>query len=227
MEEYKKQFPNALLVAEKYKNCGDKNPIRKKENKEKFLKVVKSKSYRENASKRNKIRYKKLTKEERSKIYGLKGDKNPSKREDVKKKISEGVSKSYINNPELRNLRSRTIGEIGKENFKKIAEKNYRLGIWIKAEDKEGFNGYKEQVRKLTEQNFKKDFKNFKNYKLRGKNWHLDHRVSISYGFKHNIPPEIIGHIKNLEIIEATKNIKKNFRCSISYDKLIEEINSV
>ena len=47
--------------------------------------------------------------------------------------------------------------KIGKENFKKIAEKNYRLGIWIKAEDKEGFNGYKEQVRKLTEQNFKKE----------------------------------------------------------------------
>jgi hypothetical protein len=41
--------------------------------------------------------------------------------------------------------------------------------------------------------------------------------------FKHNIKPEIIGNIKNLEFIPWKENLKKRANCSITIEKLINE----
>ncbi len=51
--------------------------------------------------------------------------------------------------------------------------------------------------------------------------YHLDHKFSILEGFKHNISPEVIGGIANLEFIPWEENIKKRTRCSINLSKLI------
>lgn len=40
-------------------------------------------------------------------------------------------------------------------------------------------------------------------------NFHLDHIVPISYGYKHNIPPSLIGSVENLQIIPRTQNLRK------------------
>jgi hypothetical protein len=54
---------------------------------------------------------------------------------------------------------------------------------------------------------------------------HLDHAVSIWYGFRNRIPPEIIGNIKNLRFIKATENIRKRHNIDKTYlTKIIEEI---
>ena len=39
--------------------------------------------------------------------------------------------------------------------------------------------------------------------------YHLDHIVSISYGFLNKLPPEKIGSMDNLRFLHWTKNIKK------------------
>ena len=42
-----------------------------------------------------------------------------------------------------------------------------------------------------------------------------DHMLSINYGWVHNIPPEIISHPANCEIILQTKNASKSKKSSI------------
>ena len=53
----------------------------------------------------------------------------------------------------------------------------------------------------------------------------IDHKFSISEGFKQNIPPEIIGSIINLDLINTCKNSSKNNKCSIELHLLINLYN--
>src|SRR3989304_2870297 len=55
------------------------------------------------------------------------------------------------------------------------------------------------------------------NYRTEGA-YHLDHKYSISEGFRNNIPPEVIGHIANLEFITWRKNSSKYKKCSITIE---------
>lgn len=43
--------------------------------------------------------------------------------------------------------------------------------------------------------------------------YHLDHRVSIWYGYKNNIDPMVIASMHNLEYILGDDNLKKCTRC--------------
>jgi hypothetical protein len=61
------------------------------------------------------------------------------------------------------------------------------------------------------------------NLKLSRGEYHLDHKFSISEGYKFNIPPHIIASKENLEIITEKENCSKQHRCSISYEELIEK----
>lgn len=222
---YKDQFPGAVLLSDDFKSLGDKNPMKSPEVRKKHKQAVTSEKYKENHRQINKKRYSKLSKAERSKIYGSPGDKNPSKKPENRAKISEGVKQSYINNPELRNIRSKTFGFIGKQNFKKIREQRFESGEWVRPEDKQGYKGYVEVVRKLTQENYTKHFYDIDNAAARNKDWHLDHKVSINYGFRNNIPPEVIAHYKNLEIINGRLNESKGSKCSISIEQLYNLIN--
>lgn len=56
------------------------------------------------------------------------------------------------------------------------------------------------------------------------KNYHIDHKISIKEGFLNNIPIEIITHPSNLEMIYYMDNLKKQYDCSISQEKLLEDI---
>lgn len=61
------------------------------------------------------------------------------------------------------------------------------------------------------------------NYDKRGRckyAFHLDHRFSISEGFKLNILPHIIGDIDNLQMIPSKENMSKGSKCSISITEL-------
>jgi len=50
----------------------------------------------------------------------------------------------------------------------------------------------------------------------------LDHKFSITEGFKNNILPCVIGSECNLELIPWLNNIKKHIMCSITKEKLFE-----
>lgn len=55
--------------------------------------------------------------------------------------------------------------------------------------------------------------------------YHLDHMVSVNYGYENNIPPEHIAHPANCQILSRLDNISKSKNCSISYEELINRIN--
>lgn len=55
--------------------------------------------------------------------------------------------------------------------------------------------------------------------------YQLDHKYSIYYGFKNNVPPEIIGNIVNLEFITWEENRLKHSNCSITLEELYQKYN--
>lgn len=58
--------------------------------------------------------------------------------------------------------------------------------------------------------------------RLRGKDYHIDHRFSINAGFKNGINPKIISDPFNLQIMPARDNIRKYKRCSITLEELLQ-----
>jgi len=60
------------------------------------------------------------------------------------------------------------------------------------------------------------------NHDKRGE-YHLDHKFSVAEGFGQGLPPEVIGHIVNLEFIPAADNVRKQSNCSIDKDTLLKE----
>lgn len=51
-----------------------------------------------------------------------------------------------------------------------------------------------------------------------------DHRVSIQYGYEHNIDPYLISHPANCEFMLRNDNSSKQDKCSITVEQLIEEV---
>jgi hypothetical protein len=60
------------------------------------------------------------------------------------------------------------------------------------------------------------------NHDKRGE-YHLDHKFSVAEGFRQGLPPEVIGHIVNLEFIPAADNVRKQSNFSIDKDVLLSE----
>ena len=83
-------------------------------------------------------------------------------------------------------------------------------------------------VRALTEKNYNVflDVINPKRLKRGWKNNHVDHRYSISQGFKNKIDPFIISHPSNLQMLKAKDNKKKNAKCDHTIEELYEKVNN-
>lgn len=52
----------------------------------------------------------------------------------------------------------------------------------------------------------------------------IDHRVSINYGWKYQVPVRIIAHPANLQMLSAIKNAAKGAKSSITLEELNKEI---
>ena len=52
-----------------------------------------------------------------------------------------------------------------------------------------------------------------------------DHRISIDYGFKNKISPDIIKHPANCRFVPVYANSGKSTKCEISLQQLVEEIS--
>lgn len=123
------------------------------------------------------------------------------------------------------------------ENFQKKYGINIGLKKWINRCKKQSkamrkidvneidkYTLYVSTVRRLSEQQIK--IFGLKKSKLRERGkYHLDHKVSICYGFNNNIPPEIISSIYNLEILPCSDNCSKHDKNSISLSHLEQTIN--
>lgn len=100
-------------------------------------------------------------------------------------------------------------------------------GISIPKELKSDWQLYEEQVNNITRSTWNK-FKRIinPNNLPRGQGYQLDHKLSKKDGFLNNIPPEIIGHYKNLKILTEFENKSKGSNSSILISDLYEQVNS-
>ena len=79
---------------------------------------------------------------------------------------------------------------------------------------------YRRIVRMMTS---KTDTSSLKHYGDRG--YELDHKFSIQEGFNRNIAPCVIAHISNLEYVPRGINRSKGAKCSITQEKLFNQIS--
>lgn len=88
--------------------------------------------------------------------------------------------------------------------------------------EKKLWRAYKNTVWKITEsQNLKK----LPFFSERGwKNYHLDHKVSIWYGYKNKLDPKLIGSIDNLEFIPYKDNILKSTKCNFKKANCLQSV---
>lgn len=74
------------------------------------------------------------------------------------------------------------------------------------------FDHYKDNVRQLTEE----ETHLLPNIHKRGFNsYHIDHKISIRYGYDNGIPEEQIADISNLHLVWWKDNIRKRTNCII------------
>jgi hypothetical protein len=149
------------------------------------------------------------------------GDNNSAKRPEVRKKIKDGVKKSWERNSKPR------LTEISRE---KIRKTNEESGAWISEQNLGLFELYSRKVKKYTTISIKEKYpKNeLKNRGRSKNNDSVDHIFSVQKGFINGVLPRIIGCKSNIRIISKSKNSMKYTKCDISIDELfklyIEEI---
>lgn len=111
-----------------------------------------------------------------------------------------------------------------------ITKKKYERGYIIPREYKTNkLEKYYADVWYHTGKNFNQFYNdiNPNNYKRGRKTYHLDHKISILFGYLNDIDPEIIGHRCNLEMLYYKENIKKQANCSLSLNELLERIDEL
>ena len=144
------------------------------------------------------------------------GEKNPSKRPEVRKKIIEGVKRSWKNNNKTRS---------SKESIIKTRETKEKNGSCIKEKDLPLFVLYTRKVRNHTAKSIKEKYIKEELKTIgRHKNFNcIDHIFSIQKGFKNGVLPSVIGSKSNIRLISFSENSKKHTRCDISIDDLFKK----
>lgn len=105
----------------------------------------------------------------------------------------------------------------------KITNKKFENGFIIPRNLKtDVLEKYYSDVWYYTNKNFNKFYNdiNPENFKRGVNTYHLDHKVSILYGFLNGISPEIIAHKCNLEMLYYKDNLQKQANCSLTLEQL-------
>jgi hypothetical protein len=111
--------------------------------------------------------------------------------------------------------------------YERGTDTKIKNGIATPKELKSAWELYREKVENITTQNWKKHHNRINPNNLpRGQEYELDHKFSKTEGFLNNVPPEVIGHYANLELIPKHKNRSKRTKCSITLTELYEAIKS-
>jgi len=95
-------------------------------------------------------------------------------------------------------------------------------GIAIPKEQKTKWDLYREQVLNHTYRSWQHHQNKINPLGLeRGREFELDHKFSITEGFKQGVDAAIIGHFVNLELLPKLVNRSKRIRCSITLEELV------
>lgn len=121
---------------------------------------------------------------------------------------------SFLSLVESRDKRTKNISE--KEIRQKIKNTKVSKGLETADKDKTLFEVYKQKVHNISN---KEDWKLLANADKRSRAdisddaYHLDHKISIFYGFTNGISEEVIGGIDNLQMLPHQLNISKGNKC--------------
>lgn len=109
----------------------------------------------------------------------------------------------------------------------KIYNTRVKSGNWRSREERRlqspKIRAYNQKVQVITEQHWRnhQNRLNPNNIK-RSSDWHLDHIFSLQEGYRNNVPPEILGHWTNLQLLPGRVNEAKAQRS----DKTLNELYS-
>ena len=114
---------------------------------------------------------------------------------------------------------------------KKIQQSIYELrrerGEWTKEDDLPDFQAFKRKVLSMTEKAWREYHELINpNGHERGQHFHLDHRYSITMGYKDGISEHVLSHPANLTIIPSRENRSKGNKCSITWELLLKNIRN-
>lgn len=143
---------------------------------------------------------------------------NPKSLANLNRKGSTGKTQSLRSNL----LRSEKLK--GKKKLQESVQKSIQTkiekGIIWKPDDPNYFE-FKKYRRKVYYWTSKNDLTQLENHEKRSLlGYHLDHKYSITEGFKNKVPPKVIGSIYNLEFIPYNVNTSKATKCSITLEEL-------
>ena len=111
------------------------------------------------------------------------------------------------------------------ENKQKEYQTKVAKGLIIPREDRNARDLYYESVRQFTQQSWTEHFDKINPKRInRGNDWHLDHIYSKQAGFRNNIPPYIIGHWTNLQMLPGPENSSKGMKCNKTKEQLFEDV---
>lgn len=134
--------------------------------------------------------------------------------------VDEGTER--YNNRNLKNGETKKITS----SFVSTSKSHYifrqtmeNLGLWIRNKDKTKIELYYREVWRITKQQELTSLKNFdkRGHQSKKDSYAIDHIISIKHGYENNIPPNIIGNIDNLQMLQHSINSSK---CSSSYSVL-------
>lgn len=147
--------------------------------------------------------------------------------DETKKRISDSIIERYGDHqsrvPEIMNR----IIKVGKET-------KIKRGLVVPDEKLTQWELYRRTVRNITNRNKKKLMESWDgfdyydgeyikdNFNIKHTDYDfptMDHKISIIYGFKNNIPPEDIGDISNLCMTKKGINSSKSFLTEEDYNK--------
>lgn len=130
---------------------------------------------------------------------------------------------SPFSNPVIQEkIRNNCLEQYGVDNHSKRDEVRNKL----KDPNKPARDAYRSEVDFHTRTSWNDHFDKINpERKVRGVEYHLDHIFSVYEGFEQNIPPEIIGHWTNLQMLEHEKNESKWKECWKTKEQLYEDYN--
>jgi len=107
--------------------------------------------------------------------------------------------------------------------YAEATETKISRGIAIPKEQKTDWELYREQVLNHTYKSWQHHQDKINPLGLeRGSEYELDHKFSITEGFKQGVDPAVIGHFSNLELIPKSVNRSKRIGCSITLEDLLQ-----
>lgn len=154
---------------------------------------------------------------EKNPMFGV-SIKHPNSLSNLKRDAWTGKKLSIEHRQKISNGGKGRI--VTQESIDKAIQTKIEKGIIWKKDDP-SYTEFKKYRRKVYYWTSKNNLTLLENYEKRGRTgYHLDHKYSISEGFKNNVPPKVIGSIDNLEFICYTDNLSKGTSCSITLENL-------